>query len=96
MGLKRENRTANRQLLLFLSASLLIAGCGFAAPWLFDAHWAVPFALWMDLAWVAVLIISIFRLRRCSLWIVVGLPLVLFWLPSILTLGCAWGPYACV
>jgi hypothetical protein len=43
-------RAANRPLLPFLLLSFLIAGCGFAAPWRFDAHKAMPFFLWMQAA----------------------------------------------
>lgn len=86
----------NRVLVSFLLLSLLIAGCGFAAPWRFDAHKAIPFFLWMDAFWGVVFIASLFCLRRQALWLLIGLPLVLFWMPVVLLFGCSWEPYACV
>ena len=83
-------------MLPFLLLSLLIAGCGFAAPWRFDAHKAIPFFLCMDAVWGALFIVAAFLLRGRALWLLIGLPFVLYWMPAVLTLGCAWGPYACV
>jgi hypothetical protein len=89
-------RAANRPLLPFLLVSLLIAGCGFAAPWRFDPHKAIPFFLWMQAAWGLLFVVSIFIIHRRALWLLIGLPFVLYWMPAVLFFGCAWGPYACV
>jgi hypothetical protein len=96
MNYPRDFQRGNRTLLSFLLPSLLIALCGFAPPWHFDGHKAIPFFLWMDNTWAAVFIISVFFLRRRALWLLVALPFVLFWVPAVLFFGCAWGPYACV
>ncbi len=89
-------RAANRPLVPFLLLSLVVAGCGFAAPWRFDLHKAIPFFLWVQATWGVLLIVSIFALHLRALWLLIGLPFVLYWMPTVLPFGCAWGPYACV
>jgi hypothetical protein len=96
MDYRRGFETPNRTLPFFLVVSLLIAVGSFAAAWGLEMPKAAPFLLWMQAAWVALFIVSIFRLRRRALWLLIGLPFVLFWLPAILLFGCSWGPYACV
>jgi hypothetical protein len=96
MSYRHGLRRAEWTFLFFLVLSLLIAVCGFVAPWRFDMHKAIPFFLWMQAAWVVLFIVSVFWLRRRAFWLLMGLPFVLFWMPVVLLFGCAWGPYACV
>jgi hypothetical protein len=86
----------NCRLLPFLLVSLLIAICGFAAVWRFDAHKAVPFYFWMWVAWGTWFLVSAIWLRLRVLWLLVALPFLLFWILPVMMMGCAYGPYACV
>lgn len=68
----------SKRVLPWLAGSLLIAAASFLGPQLYPFDPILEVSLFLSLAWLAILIRTLFEEKKQGLWLLIGAPLALF------------------
>lgn len=72
----------DRAFWLIFAAALTVAIASPVLPSLtksVDANWNLRFSYFLALIWVAIQVVAVVRHKRRGLWLLIGLPIVLWW-----------------